>query len=34
MAERVGISDIRLLESGHEPFISVPDILTGLLTTV
>jgi len=34
MAERVGISDIRILESGHEPFISVPDRLLALLTSV
>lgn len=34
MAERAGISDIRILESGHEPFISVPDELVQELVTI
>lgn len=34
MAERAGISDIRVLESGHEPFISVPDELVRQLVTI
>lgn len=34
MAERSGISDIRVLESGHEPFITVPDALVHHLVTI
>lgn len=34
MAERARISDIRVLESGHEPFISVPDALIQQLVTI
>lgn len=34
MAERAGINDIRVLNSGHEPFISVPDALTQQLLTI